>query len=115
MRPRCCFRYLTFFGINMMQTLYLAAELAENAEPNISLRVLRALRLISRSCLRPPWRAFAVLFFATAQRHQAFTLVQPHLDPDLAVSCIRFRESVVDIRAQRLQWQLTVEIPLGPR
>src|SRR5262249_54981677 len=55
MRPRCCFRYLTFFGIIMMrnpQSLTINAEPAERAEalfsfPKSTLRILRVPRLTS--------------------------------------------------------------------
>src|SRR5262249_953016 len=87
----------------------------ELAEPNLSLRVLRALRLISRSRLRSTWRAFPVLFLTPAQRHQAFALIEPHLDPDLTVGRVRLGKSVIDVGAQGLQRQLPVQVPLRPR
>src|SRR5262249_47147361 len=74
-----------------------------------------AFNVVSRSCLWSSWRAFAVLFLAAAQRYQSLSLVQPHLDANLPVGRIGFSKAVIDIRAERLQRQLTVEIPLGPR
>src|SRR5580765_4359788 len=69
----------------------------------------------SRPRLRPTRRAFSVLFLAAALWHQALALVEPHLDPDLSVGRVRFREAVVDVGAQRLQRQLPVQVPLRPR
>src|SRR5215471_10318448 len=67
---------------------------------------------VLRSCLRPPWGALSVLFLAAALRHEPFALVEPNLDADLAVGRVGFREAVVDVGAQRLKRQLSVEIPL---
>src|SRR5678809_1367179 len=85
-RPRCCFRYLTFFGINM------------------------ALCPPARRAARR-----AVIFFAADPRGQALALVEPHLDADAAVGGERLREAVVDVGAQRLQRQLPVQVPLRAR
>src|SRR5262249_14796049 len=60
-------------------------------------------------------RAFPVFLFTAALRHEALALVQPHLDPDLAVGRVRFREAVVDVGAQCLQRQLAVQVPLRAR
>src|SRR4051812_33804512 len=73
------------------------------------------LTLSSRARLRPTWRPLAVLFLASALRHEALALVQPHLDPDLAVGRVRFGKAVIDVGPQRLQRQLPVQVPLGPR
>src|SRR5262249_22938599 len=86
MRPRCCLRYLTFFGINI-------------------------------ACLSPgargsPRRALPIVLLATSQRHEPLALVQPDLDADLTVGRVGLREAVVDVGAQRLQRQLTVQVPL---
>src|SRR5688572_19000785 len=91
MRPRCCLRYLTFFGINMIDSPYLCP-------PRRSAR-----------------RAVSVLFVATDARHEALTLVEPHLHANLPVGRVRFREAVVDVGAQRLQRKLSVQVPLGAR
>src|SRR5688572_17709449 len=90
MRPRCCLRYLTFFGINMI-------------------------RYLLRPSRRPPRRAVPVLFVAAHARHEALTLVEPHLHANLSVGRVRFGKPVVDVGAQRLQRQLAVQVPLGAR
>src|SRR5436309_3530514 len=68
-----------------------------------------------RASGRTPWRPFAVLFLAAPLWDQPFTLVEPDLDSDLSVSRVRLGEAVIDVGAERLQRQLPVEIPLGPR
>src|SRR6476646_11171938 len=107
MRPRCCFRYLTFFGINMMQ----------NPQPHCRLRAtgvrlqtptgvtptrpaVRSLRPAACSlspCRRTTRRTLAVLFIAAGARTQPLTLVQPHLHANLAVGGVGFREAVIDV------------------
>src|SRR5688572_4546778 len=97
MRPRCCLRYLTFFGINMMSNPY------RSREP----------RLSSVAALRTTRRPIAIFLVTADPRHQALALVEPHLHADLAVGRARFGEAVVDVGAQRLQRQLAVQIPFG--
>src|SRR5439155_17316824 len=63
----------------------------------------------------PPWRSLAIFLFTAPERHEALALVEPHLDADLAVGRVRFREAVVDVGAQRLQRELAVQVPLRAR
>src|SRR6185503_14388749 len=84
-------------------------------EPTQPTRPTRLTRPLLRACLRTARRALSVLFLAAPLRDQAFTFVEPHLDPDLAVGGVPFGEAVVDVRAQRLQRQLAVQVPLGAR
>src|SRR5262245_42559511 len=42
-------------------------------------------------------------------------LVDPGLDPDLAEARARLVEAVVDVRAQGVEGELAVQVPLGPR
>src|SRR5207247_11281231 len=65
--------------------------------------------------LRAARPALAIFLFPAALRHEALALVQPHLDTDLAVRGVRFGEAIVDVGAQRLEWQLPVQVPLGAR
>src|SRR5471032_2946561 len=46
---------------------------------------------------------------------QNLALVQPGLNPDHAVSSVRFGKTVVDIRAQRVQRKLALQIPFAAR
>src|SRR5688572_827286 len=55
------------------------------------------------------------LLFARALRRQALSLVEPRLDANLPVGRARLGESVIDVRAQRLQRKLSVQIPFGAR
>src|SRR5580765_3779349 len=65
-----------------------------------------------RASLGSPRGSLSILFFAASLWHQAFTLVEPHLDANLAVSGVSLGKPVVDVRAQRLQRQLAVQVPL---
>src|SRR6202140_3665936 len=47
-------------------------------------------------------------------RHH-FALEYPDLDADDAVRGLRFREAVVDVRAQRVEWHASLAIPLAAR
>src|SRR4029453_11395053 len=76
--------------------------------PAFTAGVLAAIR--SRRPARRP-----IVFLAADPRRQTLTLVEPHLDPDRAVGRERLREAIVDVGPQRLQRQLPVQIPLGPR
>ena len=118
MRPCCCFRYLTFFGINMMNYPLTSAS---GFSSQLTVRACRTSSGLPSSCRRP--RALAslcaratarrpVIFLAADLRHQALALVEPHLDADDAVGRVRLGEAVVDVGAQRLQRQLPVQVPL---
>src|SRR5262252_2144142 len=102
MRPRCCLRYFTFFGINIVRYPWSGRSHLPDL-PDLGARS------------RPPRRAFPVLFLPSALRHETLTLVQPHLDSDLPVGRVRLGKAVVDVGAERLQWQLAVQVPLGAR
>src|SRR6186997_678874 len=65
--------------------------------------------------LRPARCPFAVFLFAATLRHETLALVQPHLDTDLPVCRARFGEAVIDVRAERLQGELAVEVPFRAR
>src|SRR5450759_1566290 len=54
-----------------------------------------------------------VVFFAADARRQPCALVEPHLHADAAGGRERLREAVVDVRAERLERQLPVQVPLG--
>src|SRR5438552_2866226 len=109
MRPRCCFRYFTFFGINIT-TIPASGNWVISSSGNSITR-------LPNSCapLGSPRSALSVFFFSAPQRHQALALVEPHLDADLSVGGVRLGEAVIDVRAQRLQRQLSVQIPLRAR
>ena len=71
--------------------------------------------LVTLRSRRTARRAVPVFLVAAHARHEALALVEPHLHADLPVGRARLGEAVVDVRAQRLQRQLPVQIPLGAR
>src|SRR4029450_13185357 len=101
MRPRCCFRYFTFFGITILVILALAIG---------DWRLAIDLRLTIQSALahrpspipRPPPAHGAprrpVVLLAPDARDEALALVEPHLHADLAVGGARLGKAVVDVR-----------------
>src|SRR5687768_15674984 len=97
MRPRCCLRYLTFFGINIAVTLAGSASrdpaytVAVNQSVWGGFRRRRTRRPL-RPALRSPWRPIPVFLVAADPRHQALALVEPDLDADLPVRRARFGE-----------------------
>src|SRR5262245_41448269 len=122
MRPRCCLRYLTFFGINMMHSSS-GRQRLEGREGLEGITLLAcpalpahpaypALPARLRSPGRPSRTAVPVFFVAAHAWHESLSFVEPDLHANLAVGGARLREPVVDIRAQRLQGQLAVQIPL---
>src|SRR5690349_1224480 len=190
MRPRCCFLYLTFFGIIMAvcpQFLFVLARLRRLIRLGLSwlglswlglggllflTRFLLPARLLRRHQRRQNRRrrtlcrtrqiARRLLHCRTGGRRrrrlhrrstttiatipavapvtalaaipprlpprlglgkqtaplgeiQNFALVQPGLDADHAVRRVGLGKSVVDIRAQGVQRQLTLQVPLGAR
>src|SRR5260221_12341785 len=114
-RPRCCFRYLTFFGINIKAILAIwkfGDVKIWKCGSHFKIPTFQHSQTSPGS--RRPARGPVVLFPADA-RGQALALVEPHLHADAAVGRERLREAVVDVGAQRLQRQLPVQIPLGAR
>src|SRR4051812_7419145 len=99
MRPRCCLRYLTFFGINIKslslnQTLLLALA-----------RELPRLERSGSHCRRR----------LTLLLAEDLAFVNPSLHADHAICGPRFAESVIDIRTQGVQRQPPLQIPLRAR
>src|SRR5262249_7898910 len=70
---------------------------------------------ISRARRRPSRGPLAIFLFSAPLGYQALTLIEPALDSNLPVCRVRFRETVVDVGTERLQRQLTVQVPLGAR
>src|SRR5262245_20570406 len=115
MRPRCCFRYLTFFGINISEFPYVrraTCHVPHVRRATCDVPRVTWARFLSRSGWSP---RRAVVLFAADPRHEPLALVEPHLDADLAVGRARFGKPVIDVGPERLQRQLAVEVPLGPR
>src|SRR6266545_2618736 len=111
MRPRCCLRYLTFFGIN----IELDPCRSRFRVPGSQFVFRFASGFGSLRSRRAARRPIPILFVTSGARHQPLALVEPHLHANLAVGRAGFGEAVVDVGAQRLQRQLPVQIPLRPR
>src|ERR1035438_3750440 len=99
MRPRCCLRYFTFFGINISQLL------ASSSWPNL-LAYFWFLTFLKR--------AHTLLLFLLLGR-KYFALVHPALHANHAVSRPCFREAILDVGTQRMQRQASLQIPFRAR
>src|SRR4029434_4237714 len=100
-RPRICFLYFTFFGINIV-----VFSLPCYARPR-SGRQFRFVASVRRD-------SFGLILSLFAPR-DIFTLINPALHTDHAVGGLRFRGSEIDVRAQRLQRQTAQQVPLFTR
>src|SRR5439155_360581 len=87
-RPFCSLRYFLLAGCSMLH----------------SCRFARTLRCLGRRF----WRR---LRFRVMRHH--FTLEYPDLDADDAVGRLGLGKSIVDVGAQRVEWDPTLAIPLG--
>src|SRR5207247_4474131 len=76
-----------------------------------SCRTRPALALARPACLVNRIRAGTASYGRI--RIQNHAAVDPDLDPDHAKSRMRFRETIVHIRAQSVQWQLALQMPLA--
>src|SRR5580704_10950904 len=101
MRPRCCLRNLTFFGINIRKPSSLFRGYAPLQTPAVPGKSLRR-ECSSREAL-----------IATLLLLVDVATVDPGLDADDAVGGVRLGETVVDVGAQRVQRQTALEVPLG--
>src|SRR3954470_1651224 len=93
MRPRCCLRYLTFFGINISRFPVPCFRL-ERARTGHGLLLLLRGGLLGAEDL---------------------AFVDPALHADHTVRGLRFGESVFNVRAQRVQRQTALQVPLRAR
>src|ERR1035441_296258 len=111
MRPRCCLRYLTFFGINIKSVL--SSQLSVLSRSCVSTSAICPLtsNLLERSRRAhfPCRSSFALL------RRENLALIDPALHADHAIGRARLGEAVVNVRAQRVQRQPPLQIPLRPR
>src|SRR5580704_10677116 len=106
MRPRCCLRNLTFFGINIRKPSSLFQGNVQHAP--IKLRRRRGKSLGRERTSREALVAALLLLVDVAA-------VDPGLDADDAVGGVRLGKTVVDIGTQRVQRQTALEIPLRAR
>src|SRR5690348_11884761 len=105
MRPRCCLRYFTFFGINMMKFLEPSLLPATDYKLAVGSRQLIANLENGRA---DRLRLAPLLLINVAA-------IDPRLHADHAVGGARLGETIVDVRAQRVQRQTSLQIPLRAR
>src|SRR5438270_1142753 len=101
MRPRCCLRNLTFFGINIRKPSLLFRRTSPLQTPAVPGKTLGR----ESTCGRDLIAALLLLVDVAT--------VDPGLDADDAVGSVRFGKTVVDVGAQRVQGHTALEIPLG--
>src|ERR1044072_7199545 len=117
MRPRICFRCLTFFGINMIDASYVLLILAT-----------RSSAVTTSTLFAFAARAWTTLAFTNARLidrigtgaagHRRFrvhdlTAIDSNLDADLSERGLCFRETIIDVGTQRVQRQLPLQVPLA--
>src|SRR5262245_34891595 len=120
-RPRCCFRNLTFFGINMRnhplrQRRHGGTEATEGGEPSLPALLSRVPASLSSSfsvLSASLWRRLPLLQSAMGPQRVLLALVDPAAHADLAEAGARLGHAVVDVRPQGVQRQLAVQVPLG--
>src|SRR5580704_14705947 len=101
MRPRCCLRNFTFFGINIFNPLSFALQALVPRPWSLLLSRKRPGGRGSRRALVP---ALLLLVDIAA--------IDPGLHADDPVSRVRLGEAIVDVGAQRMQRQTTLQVPL---
>src|SRR6266702_1791778 len=114
-RPRCCLRYLTFFGINISS---FQLPVSSSGHPHYecacrihqySSRNWRLEELVRLACLKSSGRGLRLAAFLGKD----FAFVNPGLHTDESVGRVSFGKTVIDIGAQSVQRQATLQIPLG--
>src|SRR5215813_8663756 len=120
MRPRCCLRYFTFFGINISQFSVSRLSVTSSAL-RCSLFTYHTVAgrkangewgPRSAAALEGPCRCRLRLALALPQD---LALVHPALHADHAVRGPRFGKAVIDIGAQSVQRQASLQVPFGAR
>src|ERR1700756_1588055 len=101
MRPRCCFRYLTFLGINMTKFSVLGSQY-NKPRPAASLPPLSE---------RPGRYGCGLLLLLLLREN--FSSIDPALDADYAIRGFGFGEAVFDVGSQRVQRKPALQVPLG--
>src|SRR6185503_7150512 len=136
MRPRICFRCLTFFGINITIHLF-SHEKAHKAHKYFCVFCAFCVLLIVwprsstvRSAFAFAARTRATLSFTGAclvdgirtrtTRHRSLRIenlaaIDPNLHSDLSERRLRFGETVIDVRAQSVERKLSLQVPLAAR
>src|ERR1700710_1762881 len=97
MRPRCCFRYLTLFGINITKP---SQHLSGQRLSTLCLR-------LEHACCRSRLTLLAALALLVD-----VPTVDPGLHPDNPVGGVRLGKSIIDIGTKRMQRQPALQVPL---
>src|SRR3989449_4954471 len=105
-RPRICFRYFTFFGINIV---LFSLPLHARAQPRQVQQSCPCSLLLRHCC------SFAFVLNLRSALRNVFALIDPALHADDAVGGIGLREAEIDVRAQRLQRQPPLQVPFFAR
>src|SRR5580704_15771605 len=113
MRPRCCLRYFTFFGINIkvsVETLFVTSRYipcrARCAGRDVASNV--STNLTSESASH---RRLRLAFLG----RQDFPFVDPAFHSDHSIGGARLGEAVVDVGAQGMQRQPALQVPFRAR
>src|ERR1700691_3031124 len=114
MRPRCCLRYLTFFGINIKISSQSSAASSQKNRPVSRFLALQS-NLGPLTLKRSGAAHFACRRRFALLRRENLAFINPALHADHAVSGTRFCETVVDIGAQCVQRQAPLQIPFRTR
>src|ERR1700722_6136417 len=102
MRPRCCLRNLTFFGINITKSSSLFRRPFDTLPGNSGY----AGKTLGRERTSRKALVAALLLLVDV------AAVDPGLDADDAVGGVRLGETVVDVGARRVKRQTALEVPL---
>src|SRR5208283_4283716 len=112
MRPRCCLRYLTFFGINIESVLSSQLSVLRKIFPSAAFYLCNLTSDLLECSGRADfarWRRFPLFC------RQNLAFINPALHANHAVSRARFGETIVNIGTQRVQRQPPLQIPLRTR
>src|SRR6266702_968392 len=105
-RPRICFRYFTFFGINIV---LFSLPLHAWARPRQVQQSCPCSLLLRHCC------SFAFVLNLRSALRNVFALIDPALHANHPVRRVRLREAEIDVRAQRLQRQPPLQVPFFAR
>src|SRR6266704_1320721 len=105
-RPRICFLYFTFFGINIV---LFSLPLHAWARPRQVQQSCPCSLLLRHCC------SFAFVLNLRSALRNVFALIDPALHANHPVRRVRLREAEIDVRAQRLQRQPPLQVPFFAR
>src|SRR6185295_12904414 len=128
MRPRICFRCLTFFGINITIHLFSHKEAQKSfcafcvllifCSRSASIRSAFAFAARTRATLALTCASLVDRVRTGATRHRSLRIenlaaIDPNLHTNLSKRRPRFGETVVDVSAQSVEGKLSLQVPLA--